>query len=98
MENKNDMRELDLETMGGITGGARAVVDTGSDSKAAVRSDHFKGKNQIATLTNGTEVNTISDLVYDPESGRNWVQIEFTDSRGRQRTGWIAASIVGLKR
>ena len=95
---KKGFQKLEPEALEQVTGGNLVVVNTGTDDKAAVRRDHCKGKNQIAALENGTMVNTISDLVFDPESGRNWVEIEFTDKKGKLRTGWIAASIVGLKR
>jgi len=36
--------------------------------------------------------------VYDPVAGRNFVEITFTDKSGATRTGWVASSIVGLKR
>ena len=37
-------------------------------------------------------------VVYDAASGRNFVEINFTDKNGKARTGWVAASIVGLPR
>ena len=100
MENieKNGIQELNLDTLSQVTGGRKVTINTGCSDKAAIRRDHCKGRNQIAALENGTVVNTISDPVFDPASGRNWVQIEFTDKNGNLRTGWVAASIVGMKR
>ena len=53
-----------------------------------------------ATYTpNGTVVDTISDeLVYDPVAGRHFVEVRFTDKNGQEKTGWIASSILGMKR
>ena len=64
-----------------------------------VRQGPSKGKKQIASLPNGTVVDTVSDqLVYDPVADRNFVQVTFTDKYGKQKTGWIASSIPGMKR
>jgi hypothetical protein len=44
-------------------------------------------------------VDTVTDkVVYDEGSGRNFVEITFTDKSGKSRNGWVAASIVGLPR
>ena len=51
----------------------------------------------IASLANGTLVNTVGTPVYNPASDRNWIQVEFK-KRNRLMTGWVAASIVGLRR
>ncbi len=93
-------KELNLNEMEMATGGVQRVVNTGiADMKAAVRSGPSKGSKQIASLPTGTIIDTVSDeLVYDSAAGRNFVQIIFTDKNGQQQTGWIAASIVGLKR
>ena len=97
MENRE---ELNLEAMEQVTGGVRRVVDTRIDGvSAAVRSGASKDSQWIAALPSGTAVDTVTDeLVYDSGSGRNYVQINFTDKNGRSATGWIAASIVGLPR
>ena len=97
MANEN---ELNLDQLNAVSGGTQRVVNTNTIDKAAIRSDPFKSPtNQIAALASGTIVNTIDDtLVFDEGTQRNYVQIEFTDSKGKLRTGWIAASIVCLPR
>ncbi len=97
-ENK---RELNMKETEQVTGGVLRTVNTNTTDNAAVRSAPTQGQaNQIASLPNGTVVDTIdeNDPVYDTVSGRNYVQISFTDRNGNTRTGWIAASIVGLRR
>lgn len=88
-------QELNLETMEQVSGGVKHTVNTGiPDLNAAVRAEPRKSSRQIGSLANGTQVNTVSDqLVFDPESGRNFVQVRFNG-----KTGWIASSILGLKR
>ena len=93
------MKELNLEQMGQVTGGVTRYVNTGTSDKAAVRNGPGTGHNWIISLVNGTEVDTVSDQpVYDAVSKRNFVEIRFKDKDGNTRTGWIAASIVGLPR
>lgn len=57
-------------------------------------------RNQIASLPNGTVVDTIDEKhpVYDSVSNRNYVMISYTNKNGEKETGWVAASIVGLPR
>ena len=97
MEN---MKELNLESMEQVTGGVQRIINTGKEGlNAAIRADSCKDSKQVASLANGTVINTISDrTVYDPVSGRNFVMITYTDKNGKQATGWVAASIVGLPR
>ncbi len=92
MENKT---ELNMNEMEKVTGGVYRTVDTGIPGMdAALRAEPRKSSKQIGHLPTGTQVDTVSDqLVYDPESGRNFVQITVGG-----KTGWIASSIVGLKR
>ena len=87
---KINMNELEK-----VTGGVSRTVNTGVDGlDAALRADSRKGSKQIGHLPNGTVVEVISDtLVYDPESGRHFVEISVNGT-----TGWIASSILGLKR
>ena len=94
------MKELNINEMEMATGGVQRVVNTGvADLNAAVRSGPSKNAKQIASLPNGTIIDTVSDNpVYDDIAQRNFVEITFTGKDGRQQTGWIAASIVGLKR
>ena len=101
MTENDNMKELNLNEMDQISGGVQRVINTNCSDNAAIRSAPTRGQqNQIASLPNGTIVNTINEnsLTYDAASGRNFVQIEFIDKRGVKRTGWVAASIVGLRR
>lgn len=94
-----DMRELSLDEMDQVSGGVYRTVNTGVDNlKAAVRSGPSKSSGQIASLPNGTVVDTISDPVFDPVAGRHFVEVTYTDRGGVSRTGWIASSILGMKR
>ena len=97
---KMEKMEIGLGEMEQVTGGTQRVVNTGIDDiKAAIRLGPSKGSKQIASLASGTIVDTVSDeLVYDSVAGRNFVEIVFTDRNGVQQKGWIAASIVGMKR
>ena len=101
MTDNNNIQELNVNEMNQISGGVQRVINTNCSDNAAIRSAPTRGQqNQIASLPNGTIVNTINEnnLTYDAVSGRNFVQIQFIDKYGVQRTGWVAASIVGLKR
>ena len=96
------MKELDLNAMEQVTGGVQRTINTGSEGlNAAVRRAPTSGeRNQIASLPNGTIVDTIDEThpVYDAVSNRNYVMITFTNKKGQQQTGWVGASIVGLPR
>ena len=91
----NNMKELGLDEMYKVAGGVWRTVNTGiSGLDAALREEPRKSSRQIGHISNGTQVDTVSDqLVYDSESGRNFVQV-----RVDGRIGWIAASIIGMKR
>ncbi len=94
-----DQQELSMETMEQVTGGVYRTINTGIDGmNAAIRADARKDSRQIASLPNGTVIDTVTDnLIYDPVAKRNFVQITFTKN-GKTMTGWVAASIVGLPR
>ena len=93
-------QELNMDQAGSVTGGVSRIVNTGVDDlKAAIRNSPSKSGKQIASLTNGTMINTVTDeLVYDPVAGRHFVEVTYTDANGNQQVGWIASSIVGMKR
>ncbi len=93
--NKN---ELTPDMLDNVVGGVFRTVDTGTTDKAAVHSGQDTGTKQIAALENGSVVDTIGNSVYDSTSGRNFIQISFTDKYGKAQIGWIAASLVGLPR
>ena len=97
--NNNDMRELKLAEMEQVNGGVKRTVNTGNQQKAAVRIGPSKAEKQIASLENGTVVDTISDeLFYDSVAERHFVQVTFIDNKGNKKIGWIASSLVGLPR
>jgi hypothetical protein len=101
MDNKEmEKKELSLDELNQASGGVYRTVNTGKIGlNAAVRSGPSKNNKQIASLENGVVVNTVSDdLVFDPVTGRNFVEVTYTDKSGETRTGWIASSILGLKR
>ena len=93
----DDIRELSLDELEQVSGGVIKKVNTGTTQNAAIKSAPGNAK-VVASLPNGSVVNTISDLVYDEATGRNWVRVEYTDAHGKNKKGWIAASIVGMKR
>lgn len=87
--------ELDLEAMAKVTGGVGRTVNTGvAGLNAALRAEPRKSSKQIGSIPNGTRIDTVTDqLVYDPEAGRNFVQVNYNG-----KIGWVASSIVGLPR
>ena len=89
------MAELTPEQMAKVTGGANHTINTGvEDLDAALRAEPRKASKQIDHISNGTAVNTISDeLVYDPVAQRHFVQVEYNG-----KIGWVASSILGLRR
>lgn len=89
------MSELNPNQMEQVTGGVWRTVNTGvSGLNAALRIGPGKNTKQIASLPNGTQVDTVTDqVVYDSVSGRNFVEVDVNGMRG-----WVAASIVGLPR
>lgn len=97
MEN-NGMVELNDNLMAEVNGGVNRTVNTGTGDKAAIRKGPGKGYGQITSLVNGTSVNTISNPEWDDVSGRHFIEIEFYDRNGVYRTGWIATSLIGMKR
>ncbi len=91
--------ELNMDQMEQVTGGVERVVNTGTTDKAAVRCGPGTGYGWVISLVNGTKVDTVTDQsVFDPVSNRNFVEIRYKDKNGETKTGWIAASIVGLPR
>lgn len=93
MEKK--MIELSEEMLNEVDGGVYRTVDTGVDGlNAALRAGAGKGTKQIASIPNGAVVDTVTDhLVYDEASGRHFVQVIYNG-----KTGWIASSLVGMRR
>ena len=88
--------ELNLDELEQVTGGRTSTVNTGTADNAAIRNAPGNGK-IIASLVNGTLVDTVGTPVYDAGTDRNWIRINFKH-KGKVATGWIGASIVGLKR
>ena len=96
MENK----ELNLDELAQASGGVKRTINTGIDGmSAAIRDGASTSARWLAGLPNGTVVDTVTDkTVKDSVSGRNFVEIDYTDKNGNQARGWVAASIVGLPR
>ena len=88
--------ELSLDELEQVTGGRTTTVNTGTEQNAAIRNAPGNGK-IIASLKNGTLVNTVGTPVYDVGTDRNWIKVKFKN-KGKILIGWVAASIVGLKR
>ena len=97
MNENNGFRELSLEEMENITGGTE--VDTGMDSNAGVwkRFEDIANKRASYSLKNGTDVTIIGVPRFNDVKKRHYVEIQFK-SKGKIKKGWIASSIVGLKR
>ncbi len=96
-----EKKELSMEELDQVSGGVIRKVNTGTNDKAQVRSSPTTGGpyNRMDSLVNGTEVDTVDDtLVWDPVSCRHFVEISYTNSKGVEKTGWIASSLVGLPR
>ena len=93
MDNK---RELSMDEMNRAVGGTGRTVNTGvSGLNAALREQARKSSKQIGSIPNGTRLDVNdSTLTRDPESGRNFVYVICDNGK----TGWVAASIVGLPR
>ena len=94
------MEELSLDALEQVAGGVQRTVDTGIPGvSAAIRNGASTEAKWIAALPTGSVVDTVTDkLVFDEVSGRNFVEITFTDKNGKPARGWVAASIVGLPR
>ena len=92
MENNH---ELSMDEMSQVSGGVWHTVNTGvSGLDAALRAEPRKSSRQIGHIPNGTDVDTVSDtLVYDPDSHRHFVQVRYNG-----KIGWVASSILGMKR
>ena len=88
--------ELSMDELEQVTGGRTATVNTGTSDNAAIRNAPGNGT-VIASLPNGTLVDTVGTPVYDVGTDRNWIMVKFK-KKGKILNGWIAASIVGLKR
>ncbi len=90
-----DRKELSMNELEQVTGGTWRTVNTGVDGlDAALRTVASKNSRQIGHIPNGTQVSTVSDeLVYDPSSGRHFVEVTWNG-----KTGWIASSILGMRR
>ena len=87
--------ELSMEQLEQANGGVYHTVNTGIEGvDAALRADASKGSKQIDHIPNGTVIDTITDqLYYDPVSNRHFVQVVYNG-----KVGYIASSIVGLRR
>ncbi len=88
-------RELSLNDMEQVSGGIWHTVNTGASGlDAALRAEPRKNSRQIGHIPNRIEVDTVSDeLFYDPDSNRHFVQVRYNG-----KIGWVASSILGLRR
>ena len=95
----NDYEELTLEEMERISGGATAPINTGDDQNAGIwrKWEYIGVRKANDSLKNGTMVNIIGAPKFHEGKRRNYVQIAYTN-KGKMLKGWVAASIVGLKR
>ena len=58
----DDRKELNMKEAEMVTGGVQRIVNTGiQDLNAAIRIGPSQGTKQIASLPNGTVIDTISD-------------------------------------
>ena len=94
MEEKN-MQELNLDEMAQIEGGVMRTVNTGVPGlNAVLRAGASKGSPRLTSIPNGVQVDTVTgDLVWDEVSQRHFVQVKYNG-----QTGWIASSILGMRR
>jgi uncharacterized protein YgiM (DUF1202 family) len=74
-----------------VVGGVTRVVNTHTDKNAAVRANPGLSYQQVASLKNGTRVNTTGETVRNTTDGRIWYQIDSPVD------GWIAGSLIGLR-
>ena len=91
-----EMKELNVNDLDRVAGGVWRTVNTGVPGQNAKlrNGPSTQGTKQIASLPNGTQVDTVTDeTVYDPVSRRNFVEVTVNG-----KTGWIAASIIGMPR
>ena len=88
-------KELNLDDMEQVSGGNWHTVNTGvSGLDAALRAEPRKSSRQIGHIPNGFDVDTVSDqLFYDPDSRRHFVQVRYNG-----KIGWVASSILGMRR
>ena len=89
------MNEMNMDELEQVTGGVWRTVNTGvSGLDAALRAEPRKASKQIGHIPNGVTVDTITDdLIYDPVSNRNFVQVSYGG-----KIGWVASSILGMRR
>lgn len=90
-----DINELNLDEMSKVSGGTMRTVNTGVVGlNAALRAEPKKDSKQIGSLENNSKVDVNdSTLTYDSGSHRNYVYVT-----AGGKSGWVAASIVGLPR
>lgn len=97
MNENNGIRELSIDEMENVTGGTE--IDTGMDGNAGVwkRFEDIATKRADYSLKNGTDVTILGASRFNEVKKRHYVEIQFK-SKGKFKKGWVAASIVGLKR
>ena len=86
MDSKN-IRELNLEEMDKVSGGATKTVMTRS---ATVRSGAGSNYPVTGTLKSGTAVNFTGTVNYNSQEGRSWCYISSPVS------GWVPGHEIGI--
>lgn len=85
----SEKKALSSEDMNGVSGGVTRIVDTKRAMDAVVRSGPGTQYPQIASLKNGTQVNTTGNMSYNQIDGRTWYEINYP------MYGWMAGSLLG---
>ena len=93
-----NIKELSLNELETVSGGS-AVINTGSSQNAGIwkKWENIASGKASDSLENGFAVEIIGSPRYNEAKGRNYVMISYL-KKGVLKKGWIAASIVGLKR
>ena len=84
----SSMQKLNDDELNNVIGGATRYINTHTGSNAVVRSDAGKEFDQVASLANGTRVNTTGETVENFSDGRIWYEIDYPVY------GWIAGSLL----
>ena len=95
---ENYVKELSLDELEAVNGGT-AVINTGTSQNAGIwkKWENIASGKASDSLENGTKVEVMGSPRYNEAKGRNYVLISYL-KKGLLKQGWVAASIVGLKR
>ncbi len=92
MSELEKLNKITDEALDDVVGGVTKVINTKTDQNAALRNGPGSDYKQIRSLKNGTKVNFTGHIIYSEKDDRNWAEID------KPVHGWVAASIIGLKR